>query len=152
MRRAPHTIRLHPDPANNAMFPLSRIAVALSGVISVLSTSAACAQRVAAATDPQAVPVLPAITVDATRTAGSLTSKSTGDLKRALDQTVGSVGFVDADSLKHTCAFTLRDVLKDVPGVFVENRTVASARTAGSTAVFYPDEGRSVFAGMRYAF
>ncbi|KUZ21618.1 hypothetical protein [Burkholderia ubonensis] len=103
------------------MFPLSRIAVALSGVISVLSTSAACAQRVAAATDPQAVPVLPAITVD-------------------------------ADSLKHTCAFTLRDVLKDVPGVFVENRTVANARTASSTAVFYPGEGRSVFAGMRYAF
>ncbi|KVG67770.1 TonB-dependent receptor [Burkholderia ubonensis] len=104
------------------MFPLSRIAIALSGVMSVFSTSAACAQSVAAATDPQAVPVLPAITVDAARTTGSLTSKSTEDLKRTLDQTVGSVGFVDADSLKHTSAFTLRDVLKDVPGVFVENR------------------------------
>ena len=29
--------------------------------------------------------------------------------------------------------------------------TVADARTA-NTAIFYPGEGRSVFAGMRYAF
>lgn len=106
----------------NAMFPLSRIAIALSGVISVISTSAACAQSAAATTDTQAVPALPAITVNAARTTGSLTSKSTEDLKRTLDQTVGSVGFVDADSIKSTYAFTLRDVLKDVPGVFVENR------------------------------
>lgn len=106
----------------NDMFPLSRIAIALSGVISVISTSAACAQSAAATTDTQAVPALPAITVNAARTTGSLTSKSTEELKRTLDQTVGSVGFVDADSIKNTYAFTLRDVLKDVPGVFVENR------------------------------
>jgi iron complex outermembrane receptor protein len=30
--------------------------------------------------------------------------------------------------------------------------TVADARTASSTAIFYPGEGRSIFAGMRYAF
>lgn len=30
--------------------------------------------------------------------------------------------------------------------------TVANARTASNTAIFYPGEGRSVFAGMRYAF
>jgi iron complex outermembrane receptor protein len=30
--------------------------------------------------------------------------------------------------------------------------TIADARTASSTAIFYPGSGRSVFAGMRYAF
>lgn len=103
------------------MFPLTRIAVALSGAISVLSASAACAQG-AAPTDAPTASTLPAINVNATRAADSLTSKSTVDLKRTLDQTVGSVGFVDADSYQNTYAFTLRDVLKDVPGVFVENR------------------------------
>jgi iron complex outermembrane receptor protein len=39
-----------------------------------------------------------------------------------LDETAGSVGFVDSESYADTYAFTLRDVLKDVPGVFVQNR------------------------------
>jgi iron complex outermembrane recepter protein len=30
--------------------------------------------------------------------------------------------------------------------------TIANAQTASSTAIFYPGEGRSIFAGMRYAF
>jgi iron complex outermembrane receptor protein len=30
--------------------------------------------------------------------------------------------------------------------------TIANAQTAASTAIFYPGEGRSVFAGVRYAF
>ncbi|KVN88867.1 TonB-dependent receptor family protein [Burkholderia ubonensis] len=104
------------------MFPLSRITIALSGAISVLAASAACAQSAAATNDAPAASTLPAITVNATRPTESLTSKSTESLKRTLDQTVGSVGFVDADSFKNTYAFTLRDVLKDVPGAFVENR------------------------------
>ncbi|AOJ41081.1 TonB-dependent receptor [Burkholderia lata] len=104
------------------MFTSTRIAAALSGAISVLFASAACAQGADAPTDAPAASTLPAIHVNATREMDSLTSTSTGKLKRTLEQTVGSVGFVDADSYRNTYAFTLRDVLKDVPGVFVENR------------------------------
>lgn len=42
----------------------------------------------------------------------SLTSRSAAEQKRTLGQTVGSVGFVDAESFTNTYAFTLRDVLK----------------------------------------
>lgn len=35
---------------------------------------------------------------------------------------VGSVGFVDSSAYENTYAFALRDVLKDMPGVFVQNR------------------------------
>jgi iron complex outermembrane recepter protein len=100
------------------MFPLSRIARALSGVMAGLCTSVACAQSA----DPAPSTILPAIAVNASRPTESLTAKSTETLKRQLDATVGSVGFVDADRYRNTYAFTLRDVLKDVPGVFVENR------------------------------
>jgi iron complex outermembrane recepter protein len=64
---------------------------------------------------------LPAVVVQG-QTDPSLTTKTVADQKRTLDQTVGSVGFVDADDYKNTYAFTLRDVLKNVPGVFVQNR------------------------------
>jgi iron complex outermembrane recepter protein len=64
---------------------------------------------------------LPAVVVQG-KSDPSLTTKSVADQKRTLDQTVGSVGFVDADDYKDTYAFTLRDVLKNVPGVFVQNR------------------------------
>jgi iron complex outermembrane receptor protein len=53
---------------------------------------------------------------------GSLTSGTPAQQKRKLDETVGSVGFVDSEAYTNTYAFTLRDVLKDVPGVFVQNR------------------------------
>ncbi|WP_277186821.1 TonB-dependent receptor [Caballeronia sp. BR00000012568055] len=64
---------------------------------------------------------LPAVVVQG-KSDPSLTTKSVAGQKRTLDQTVGSVGFVDADDYKDTYAFTLRDVLKNVPGVFVQNR------------------------------
>ena len=73
------------------MFTSTRIAVALSGAISVLFASAACAQGADAPTDAPAASTLPAINVNATREMNSLTSQSTGQLKRTLEQTVGSV-------------------------------------------------------------
>lgn len=33
-----------------------------------------------------------------------------------------------------------------------DTSTIANARTAASTAIFYPGEGRSIFGGVRYAF
>ncbi|WP_179405529.1 TonB-dependent receptor family protein [Burkholderia guangdongensis] len=104
------------------MFPLSRIAIALSGVFAVLFATTSYAQSIDATADLSSASTLPAITINGARTTDSPTSRSTGTLKRDLDSTVGSVGFVDADSYRNTYAFTLRDVLKDVPGVFVENR------------------------------
>ena len=64
---------------------------------------------------------LPAVIVQG-QAQHSLTSQNVADEKRTLDQTVGSVGFVDSADYQNTYAFTLRDVLKNVPGVFVQNR------------------------------
>lgn len=70
---------------------------------------------------PDGADTLPEIVVKGAA-ASSLTSQSTARQKQALDQTVGSVGFVDSESYADTYAFTLRDVLQDVPGVFAQNR------------------------------
>ncbi|MCI3206148.1 MULTISPECIES: TonB-dependent receptor [Pandoraea] len=77
---------------------------------------------VPAAPGSAAAPVatLPATNVVAP--AESLTSPSVEEQRANLFQTAGSVGFVDADSYQNTYAFNLRDVLKDSPGVFVQNR------------------------------
>ncbi|WP_429256323.1 TonB-dependent receptor family protein [Paraburkholderia sp. GAS334] len=101
------------------MFRLSRRRGALSGVAALFAT-----QALAQTADPANVQngdTLPAVIVHGTVTR-SLTSQSTGEQKRTLDETVGSVGFVDSESYANTYAFTLRDVLKDVPGVFVQSR------------------------------
>ncbi|GJD47395.1 Vitamin B12 transporter BtuB [Methylobacterium crusticola] len=53
---------------------------------------------------------------------GSLTVPSVAEERRILNQTVGSVAFVDAESFQNRYANTLRDVLKDTPGVYVQER------------------------------
>ncbi len=53
---------------------------------------------------------------------GSLTVPSVAEQRRSLNRTVGSVGFVDAAGIQNRYANTLRDVLKDVPGVTVQER------------------------------
>ena len=55
---------------------------------------------------------------------GSLTAPSVAEQKRRLEQTVGSVAFVDAASpeMQTRHIADLRDALKDVPGVFVDTR------------------------------
>ena len=63
----------------------------------------------------------PPITVNA-RPEGSLTVPGVEEQRRNVLQTPGSVGFIDSESLKGTYANDLRDVLKDVPGVFVQTR------------------------------
>ncbi|WP_323120363.1 TonB-dependent receptor family protein [Burkholderia alba] len=97
----------------------SRLSVALSGALALL-TSHAHAQAASSGSSDVAA-TLPAIVVNE-RAETSPTSRTSDQLKRALDQTVGSVGFVDAGAYSNTYAFTLRDVLKEVPGVFVQDR------------------------------
>lgn len=79
------------------------------------------APMVVAATDATGLITLP--TVVATADAGgSLTVPGITQQKRNLFQTAGSVGFVDAASYEDTYAFNLHDVLRDAPGVYVEER------------------------------
>lgn len=65
---------------------------------------------------------LPVINVEAARAAGSLTAPGIADQRRQLNQTPGSVSFVDAETYQNSYAATLRDTLAETPGVFVQNR------------------------------
>lgn len=64
---------------------------------------------------------LPPVTVTAPPD-GSPTAPSVEERHQTLNRTVGSVGFVDSESYKGTYAQTLRDILADVPGVYVQSR------------------------------
>ncbi|MGE4048426.1 MAG: TonB-dependent receptor family protein [Acetobacteraceae bacterium] len=69
----------------------------------------------------EAFTTLPPIDVTASPT-GSLTVPSVQEQRQMLMQTPGSVEWVDSESLKGTYTNNLRDVLKDVPGVWVQTR------------------------------
>ncbi len=62
------------------------------------------------------------ISVAGTGGRGSLTVPSVAAQREAVNATVGSVAFVDAASFQNRYANTLRDALKDVPGVYVQSR------------------------------
>ena len=64
---------------------------------------------------------LPTVVVTGERQ-GSLTAASVKAQKKALDQTAGSVGFVDGEDHQNRYASNLHDVLGNAPGVFVETR------------------------------
>ncbi|MBE7246729.1 MAG: Plug domain-containing protein, partial [Actinomycetospora chiangmaiensis] len=55
-------------------------------------------------------------------TKGSLSVPSVDRQRATLYGTVGSVAFVDAATIQDRYANTIRDVLKDVPGVYVQER------------------------------
>lgn len=93
---------------------------ALSSAAMMLFAGSALAQADSGTTRASET-TLPPVAVTDTRQP-SLTSKTVAEQRSELDQTVGSVGFVDSESYVNTYAFTLRDVLKDVPGVFVQDR------------------------------
>lgn len=63
---------------------------------------------------------VPAITIYPAKQ--SLTVPSVRNQRDLLTRNAGSVGFVDSEEYKTKYANTLRDVLEDVPGVFVQNR------------------------------
>lgn len=98
--------------------PWRRVAALPAAALS----SAAFAQS-ATVTSPDAahIPTLPTITATAAAV-GSLTAPGTARQRQSLFQSAGSVGFVDAQSFTNTYAFDLRDVLKDSPGVYVQER------------------------------
>ena len=63
---------------------------------------------------------LPAIVV--TGDSGSLTAPGVAQQRREMNQIAGSVGFVDSESFKDRYTNNLRDVLKDTPGVNIQER------------------------------
>ena len=71
--------------------------------------------------EPSDAVVLPELSVSGAA-AGSVTVPSVAEQRAALNATVGSVAFVDAASFQDRYANTLRDVLKDTPGVAVQER------------------------------
>jgi iron complex outermembrane receptor protein len=83
---------------------------------------------------------LPPVAVTA-RPDGSLTVPSVAEQRRQVLQTPGSVGWIDAETLKGTYTNNLRDVLKDVPGVWVQPRygqeLRLSVRGAGIARAFH---------------
>ncbi|WP_245725474.1 TonB-dependent receptor family protein [Pandoraea oxalativorans] len=102
--------------------------VALAGAAAVNPAAPVATTVLAADTSGVAAttaPATPTATLPVTHVsapAESLTSPNVEEQKANLFQTAGSVGFVDADSYQNTYAFNLRDVLKDSPGVYVQNR------------------------------
>ncbi|MGH6834073.1 MAG: TonB-dependent receptor family protein [Methylocella sp.] len=97
----------------------------------------------------QAAPVqeLPAVEVTATQEGGeqggSLTVPPVAEQRQQIEQTVGSIGFVDANTpeIQTRHLADLPDALKDVPGVFVESRygqeVRLSIRGSGLTRFFH---------------
>src|SRR3954452_11199457 len=64
---------------------------------------------------------LPTISVEAgPASGGSLTVPSVEQQRAAVNNTVGSVAFIDSKSFENRYTNTIRDVLKDTPGVFVQ--------------------------------
>lgn len=89
----------------------------ISLVLAVLPLHAALAHHADDTTDAT---TLPAVVVTGER--GSLTASSVDAQKARLDNTAGSVGFVDSADYQNSYASNLHDVLGNSPGVFVETR------------------------------
>ena len=82
------------------------------------------AQAQTAAPAPQAdapTPALPTLTVSEPAP-GSPTAPSVARHRQAVEQTAGSVGFIDNATLLDRYQSNLRDVLQEAPGVFTQNR------------------------------
>lgn len=81
------------------------------------------AQTTSGSSDTAAPAVLPPVQVSAPAEAtGTPVVPSVADQKAAIEQTAGSVGFIDAETFKQRFATNMRDMLQDAPGVYVQNR------------------------------
>jgi len=82
---------------------------------------AAALTALTAATAFAQTATLPTVTVEGAA-GGSLTVPGVAEQRQILDETVGSVGFVDSESYKGQYSNTLREVLDNSPGVYAQNR------------------------------
>jgi iron complex outermembrane receptor protein len=97
-------------------FNLGAFAVAL-----MLPLHAAFADGDGNAAEVADAAALPAVVINGQRS-GSLTGPDIDAQKQRLDETAGSVGFVDSEAYRNTYASNLHDVLANSPGVFVQTR------------------------------
>lgn len=114
---------MHALPVSGGPFGAALPSLARGLAIAAVSAVPALAQSQPRTADPAPTPI--EITVEASRdTGGSLTQTSVERQRETLNQNAGSVAFVDTETteIKNRYTNTLRDVLKDVPGVFVQNR------------------------------
>ncbi|WP_222434187.1 TonB-dependent receptor plug domain-containing protein [Comamonas flocculans] len=108
---------LHPIPPWPA--PVRRRAPGVAALATALCGFAACAGAQTPA--PDAAPTLPVMTVTGAEP-GSPAAPGTGALRQRIEQTAGSVGFIDNATLADRYQANLRDVLQDAPGVFTQSR------------------------------
>ncbi len=111
------------------MRPILRVELYAALLPTLLASPSALAQS--AASPSVALPELSVVrapapgvgtTPPAAENPGSVTVPSVARQRAAVNATVGSVGFVDAKDFQDRYANTLRDVLKDVPGVYAQQR------------------------------
>ncbi|MCJ2047567.1 TonB-dependent receptor [Methylobacterium sp. J-078] len=100
--------------------PLPRLAVSCTLAAGV-SLLAICLAMNRATAQDSAAATLAELSVEGVA-AGSLTVPSVTAQRAAVNATVGSVAFVDASAFQNRYANTLRDTLKEVPGVYVQER------------------------------
>lgn len=101
---------------------MHRIPLRAGAVALALSALAEAAQAAPPSALKPPVPAPSVATVVVTARGGSLSQPDLAQQKRALDHIAGSVALVDAADFQGRYAGTLRDVLKDAPGVFIQNR------------------------------
>ncbi len=99
-----------------------RTSLMLGASFATLALAAPCVAETPAAPPAPATPSTTVASVVVTAQPGSLSQPGLAQQRAEVLSTAGSVGFIDAEDLKGRYALTLRDVLKDQPGVFVQNR------------------------------
>ncbi|RVU16190.1 TonB-dependent receptor family protein [Methylobacterium oryzihabitans] len=107
------------------MYDVPRVALCAALLSTLLASTSVFAQPAGSGTIPlDEITVAGAASPGAGSgdTAGSVTVPSVARQRAAVNATVGSVAFIDAGEFQNRYANTLRDVLKDTPGVFVQER------------------------------
>lgn len=111
------------------MYYVPRVELYAALLLTLLATTSVFAQTAGPSTIPLdeitvagAAPPSSGASARPGETAGSVTVPSVAKQRAAVNATVGSVAFVDAGDFQNRYANTLRDVLKDTPGVFVQER------------------------------
>ncbi|WP_298952600.1 TonB-dependent receptor [uncultured Methylobacterium sp.] len=109
------------------MYDVSRVALRAALLSTLLAGTPVFAQAAGSSPIPLdeitvAGAVPPSAGAGSGDTAGSVTVPSVARQRAAVNATVGSVAFIDAGEFQNRYANTLRDVLKDTPGVFVQER------------------------------
>jgi iron complex outermembrane receptor protein len=98
---------------------MSRLLPAAAFGVAAMASTAALGQTPAST---ELAPIAVTDTRASGAPGGSLTAPSVEAQRREVNSTAGSVAFIDTETYRNRYASTLRDVLGDTPGVYVQNR------------------------------